>query len=821
MKLKLMLIVLIAVFSKIISASDPCQNEKLWQRHPGRQSLQWESQVFHVGNGYFGLSAYCGIQHEQMTLGEKTFWTGGPGDDTDYNFLMVPDKDHSYLGQIKKLTSEGNIREADKLVEKYLCSNAWVRLGGLSCPGNIKIDFAGQEGKAENYERCLDLSKSLLTVNYTINNVSYSREYLCSYPGRVFAMRITADKPGSVSFGLGLNLMHRKRNPQIKITPSAGMLEVAGHMNDNNRPYRIKIKVVNEGGNLSGNDSTLFVNGSDAATVYYTIATDYELKPPMFRGADPEKITSDAIAAAVSSGYEKVKEVHIKDYRNLYSRTSLKLDNPVSDREKLPTDERLFQNIYNNDCRDLGLKELAFNLGKYILISVSRPGSLPAGLQGTWNNRYEALWNGTYQLDMNVTQNYMFGNALNLSECQVSFIEFTKMLAEAGKKAAAGYYHSDGWMWFIITDIWGGAGTLPPAPFISSGWLSLILWEQFAFDRDINYLKEIYPMLRGAAQFYLENLIEYKDTKKLVFWGTYSGEHSSSPTGVTTPNYQDLSFIAETFDNAITASEILDTDKEFREKLKDANLRLMPYKVGRMGQFQEWVDDIDDPNCRHRHLSHLLGLQPCSQINPREHPELIEAAKVTLLQKGDNDFVTLHRPDLNNSVLFPTKCEHEGLPFDNYTSIAWSRSARVSTWLRVLDGDHADKIYNDILRESTLENMIQYQNRAHYGDKPIPDVPFFIESNVLCAGNVTEMILQSQNGELELLPALPSSWKSGKITGIRGRNACTLDIEWKDLKLVNAAIRSDAGGDYTIRYGDRVKRVTIGSGQTINLTGEL
>jgi len=520
MRKNFVLIVLLTAISGLIRGSDAVDNEKLWQKHPGNPALQWESQVFHLGNGYFGLSAYCGVKQEKMTLAEKTMWTGGPGDDTGYNFLIKPEKDHSYISEIKMLTSAGDIREADKLVAKYLCNEAWTGLGGLSSAGSLVIDFEGHQGTAEGYERSLDLSRSVLTVKYMINGVDYRREYFCSYPGRVFAMKVTASKQGSVSFGLGLDLMNRKRSPQTKVKPSTGMLEVAGSMNDNNRPYRIKIKVVNEGGSMSGNDSVLFVKGSDAATIYYTIATDYELRPPMFRGADPDKITSDAITGAVKSGYDKLRDVHVADYRSLYGRTSLKLDNPVSEREKLPTDERLNYYIYNNDCRDLGLKELAFNLGKYMLISVSRPGTMAAGLQGTWNNRFKALWNGTYQLDMNVTQTYMFGNAINLSECQEPFIDYVKMLSEVGKKAAAAYYGSGGWVSFIISDLWGGAGTLPPAPFLSSGWLSLIAWEQYAFDRDKKYLKEIYPVLRGAAQFYLENLIEYRNSGKLVFWGT-------------------------------------------------------------------------------------------------------------------------------------------------------------------------------------------------------------------------------------------------------------------------------------------------------------
>lgn len=796
-------------------------NATIWQKKSGDVKLQWESQVFHLGNSWFGASAYCGVRQEVLTLSEKTFWTGGPGDRTDYNFGIQPETDHSYIDEIKRLTAMGNITAADSLVAIYLCKDSWLRLGGLSTIGSLVLNFDGHEGEVRGYERCLNLGNSTLAIQYETGGTKFNREYFCSYPDRVLAMRFTADRPGSVGFSLGLDLMHRERNPKKTITPGDGLFEVDGNMNDNNRPYRVKIKVVNEGGTITGNDSLLMVKGSNSVTVYYTVATDYLLNPPLFRGADPGRITAEAIARAVSRGYAQNRERHVSDYKKLYDRTSLHLDNPMPERESLPTNERLFHYIYDNDVRDLGLKELGFNFGKYMMISVSRKGTMATGNQGIWNNRYQALWNGTYQLDMNVTQTYMFGNALNLSECQEPFLDYIRMLSVAGNKAARAYYGTGGWTSFVISDLWGGVGTLPPAPFLSGGWLSLILWEQYDFDRNGDYLKGIYPVLKGAAEFYLENLIEYKDTGKLVFWGTYSAEHSSSPTGVTTPNYQDIAFIAETFENTIRASEILGTDLEFCNRLIQANSRLMPFKIGRMGQFQEWVEDIDDPNCQHRHLSQLLAIQPCKQVNPRTEPELAKAIRVTLKQRGDNDFVTLHRPDLGNSVLFPTICKHEGMCFDNFTSVAWARSARLSTWLRVFDGGHADKIYNDLLRESTLENMVVYQSRAHYGDKPIPDIPFFIESNVLLAGNVTEMVLQSQYGELELLPALPSAWASGSIRGIRGRGACTVDIDWKDGKLVKAAIKSDQGGEYTIRYKDKTKTVRIAGGETFPIIRDL
>lgn len=810
MEAGIMLLTILLLSHNVFSQEIKKDNETIWQKKPGNIRLNWEGQVFHLGNGYFGASSYGGTRQEILTLSEKTFWTGGPGDRQDYNFGIVANKDLTSILKIKKLTSEGKIKEADQLVAKHLTPDTWEGLGGLSTIGSLILNFDNHKGEIQNYERILNLKNATLTIKYKVNDINFKREYFCSYPARIMAIRITADKPNALSFDLGLKLMHTKRNPGKTITPSTGMFEVAGNMDDNNRPYRVKIKVENEGGDITKNDSLIFVKDCNAVNIYYSVATNFELNPPLFKGADPDKITANAIASASLSGYIQLRENHIADYQQLYNRTSLHLENPAMDRVSLPTNERLGYYIYNNDEKDLGLKELAFNFGKYMMISVSRPGAVATGNQGTWNNKYLALWNGTYQLDMNVTQTYMFGNALNLSECQEPFIDYTKMLSLVGTLAAKSFYGTNGWTSFVISDLWGGVGMLPPAPFLSAGWLSLIVWEQYAFDKNEKYLKEIYPVLKGASQFYLENLIEYKDTRKLVFWGTYSAEHSSSPIGVTAPSFQDIAFIGETFDNTIKASYILNTDKEFREQLKKTKNQLMPFKVGRLGQFQEWVEDIDDPNCNHRHLSHLLALQPCKQINPFKEPvALINAVKLTLKQRGDNDFVTLHRPDLGNSTLFPTKCQHEGLSFDYYTSQAWSRSARLCTWLRVFDGDHANKIYNDIFRESTLENMIQYETRAHYGDQPVPETPFFIESTVLSAGYVTEMLLQSQYGDLILLPALPSAWATGSIKGIRARGAYTVDIDWKDGKLVQAQIQSDKGGTFIIRYKERTKEVKI------------
>jgi alpha-L-fucosidase 2 len=794
-------------------------NAKIWMTYPGDTTKNWESQVFHLGNGYFGASCYGGIQKEVFTLAEKTFWTGGPGEANTNDYGIIPPKDKNSIDKIKYYTKTGDVLKTDSILAANFQSKQ-NEIGGLSSIGNLFFKFDNQIGLIKNYKRTLDLKNSTVTIEYQIDDVQYKREYFCSYPDRVLAIRLKCDKPKTLNLELGMDLLHIKRNPKTIVTPETGLLEVQGNIDDNNRPYRVKIKVMNEQGDLRANNNLLAVKNATSVTIFYTIATNYRLEAPLYKGEDPEAITTAVITKASLLGFDKLLDIHKTDYQKLYGRTKLSLENKVQNRAQLPTNERLLFYSQKEDYQDLGLKELAFNFGKYILISATRPGTLSVGLQGAWNNKYMASWSGTNQLGVNVPQTYMFGNALNLSECQEPFINFTKNRAIVGKDMAKAYYNSNGWASFIIADIWGHTGILSSLElkFVSSAWLCLIMWEQYAFDQNIAYLKTIYPVLKGASQFFLENLVEYKDTKKLVFVSGVSNEHRSG-IGAAVPNYQDIALISELFENTTKASEILNEDPEFRTKLIATRNQLMPFKVGRFGQLQEWVEDVDDPNCKHRHISQLLALQPCKQINPYKEPKLAEAIKVSLNYRGDADLKALNGVG-ENSMEFPGTCTHEGFHFDNYTSQVWCRAFRICEWLRVFDGDRADKIYNDIFRESTLENMIQYETKAHYNSYPgeNKETPFFLDGITLSAGYVTEMVLQSQFGELDLLPSLPSAWESGSLKGIRARGGFTVDIYWKDGKLVKATVNADKTGKCKLRYNGKTKEVTIKKGKTAEIT---
>ena len=370
--------------SLIALATDASEtdNERLWYQHPGKE---WNSQALHLGNGYFGASFFGGVKQEQFTLGEKSFWTGGPGDSTNNTYGVIPGgKDH--LAEIRRLIVEGRIAEADGLYAQHMMGD-YSRFGALSTVGSLYLNFEGHAGAVTNYVREIDLHQAIGSVAYEIQGIHYRREYFCSYPARALVMRISCDKPGALSFDLGIDVAHKKRGPAIKVSPEQGLWELSGNLDDNNRAYRVKIKVLPEGGTLASspkNGGLLLVNDATAATILYTVATDYLLKPPAYRGADPEAITAAVLKKLEGRNYPALRAEHVADYQRLYLRTRFHLEGGIPERESLPTDQR-WAFYAKHDYADIGLKEAAFNFGKYLLISASRPGALPSGIQGPWS----------------------------------------------------------------------------------------------------------------------------------------------------------------------------------------------------------------------------------------------------------------------------------------------------------------------------------------------------------------------------------------------------------------------------------------------------
>jgi alpha-L-fucosidase 2 len=770
-------------------------NELLWYRYPGQD---WNSQALHLGNGYFGVSFFGGVQQEKFTLGEKTFWTGGPGDSTSNNYGVKPGG-REHIQEIRRLIVAGRIAEADGLAWKYLLGD-YSHFGALSTIGNLYLNFENQQGKVANYRRELDLHRAVGSVSYEISGVHYRREYFCSYPARALILRLTCDQPGALVFDVGIELAHKKRHPAVRISQARGTWEASGNIDDNNRPYRAVIKVLPEGGTVLSRGDCLRVEGASAVTVIYTAATDYRLQPPDYRGAAPEAITANVLKHLTGLSFQAIREEHIRDYQRLYLRTRFHLGGGLPDREALPTNER-WQLYAERDFADLGFKELAFNFGKYLLISASRPGSVPAGIQGAWSAHYSAPWSGNYQININVPLIYMPGNALGLSECNEPFLDWIGALVVPGREVARNYFGTGGWVSMATGNIWGFASTgvdLEWGLFPSgAAWECRHLWEQYEFGQDQTYLRErAYPVMKEAAQFWLENLAEYHGA--LVAIPAVSAEQKS-PRGFLLPPMQDVVFVGDLFDNVLRASEILRADPEFRARVAQARARLMPLKIGRLGQLQEWVEDVDDPNCKHRHFMHLAAVHPCQQINPHTQPALAEAARTSMNLRGDGDNATRLDP---NYTHLACACTHCGMPADPYIGGNWSRAWKCWLWARLLDGDRADKIFSELIGEAGMENLCTYQQM------PPKETPMQIDGSVTTPGFIVEMLVQSHNKEIELLPALPKSWASGSIRGVRARGGFGVDVEWREGKVVSYRVSSTEPRQVRLRLNGQARTIT-------------
>jgi alpha-L-fucosidase 2 len=461
------------------------------------------------------------------------------------------------------------------------------------------------------------------------------------------------------------------------------------------------------------------------------------------------------------------------------------------------------------------LKVLAFNVGRYLLIAASRPGSLPSGLQGAWNANYAAQWSGNYQVNINIPLIYMGGASLGLAACNEPFMDWIEAQAVPGREVARAYYGTKGWVTNATGNIWGHAangldlewGLFPSG----AAWLCRHLWEQFQFTGDKGFLRtRAYPVICDAALFWLENLQDHKG--ELVAIPSVSAEQRSVNGFLEIP-YQDIVFIRDLFRNTLKAAAALGKRDAFTKRVTNALSRLAPLRIGKHGQLQEWLPDIDDPMCRHRHFMHLSALHPCDEIDVRKDTALADAIRVSMNMRGDGS--NKERLDPRYNDRWPCSCRHVGSPRDEHIGGNWSRSWKIWLWARLFDGDRADKILGELIGEAGMENMCQYQQ------VPPNRTPMQLDGAITTPGAMTELLVQSHLDVLELLPALPSAWATGKIEGVRTRFGLDVTIEWRSGQLVRAVITAKRGGEHLVRYGDRERSVQFERGQTITLGSDL
>jgi alpha-L-fucosidase 2 len=738
-------------------------NLNLWYDKP---AAGW-NEALPIGNGRLAAMVFGGVNQGQIQLNEGTIWAGEPGNN-------VPKKPvYGALQQMRKLLFTGKYLQAQLLSNQTFPRYA-AKDNNYGMPyqtaGNLFIDFQNP-GKITRYRRELDISRAIATVSYRVNGVNYKREVFASIPDNVIIVRLTADKPASISCNLKLKCPFKKYLVQTnkgKLSLSA----VTGSVDNKTGKVRYQVEVFpkTEGGVLTATDSTLEIAKADTATLYISIATNFVSYKDI--SGDPGKKASQYLKKALKKSYAEAKRAQINAYRKYFDRVSLDLGRTRA--AKKPTDVRVAE--YGSE-RDPGLAALYFQFGRYLLISSSFPGSQPANLQGKWNAEVHPPWDSKYTVNINTEMNYWPAEIAALPEMHEPLFEMLKDLSQTGKESASHMYHARGWNLHHNTDLWRITGIVDGGYYgiwpMGGAWLSQQLWQHYVYTGDTGFLKQYYPVLKGAAMFYVDVLQVEPSHHWLVVSPSMSPEHSHMKKDgvsidITYGTTMDNQLVFDLFSHTIAAAKILGRDAKFADTLRMKKDSLPPMQIGQYGQLQEWIKDWDKPHDHHRHESHLYGLFPSNQISAFRTPELFKAARNSLIQRGDE-------------------------------STEWSMAWKINLWDRLLDGDHAMRLLKDILTPPQKNKSGTYPNL--FAAYP----PFQIDGNFGATAGIAHMLLQSDEGRLFVLPALPGTWKRGEVKGLRGRGGFIVDMVWEGGKLSKLVVHSTLGGACRIRTYSKVK----------------
>jgi alpha-L-fucosidase 2 len=759
-----------------------------------------------LGNGRLGAMVFGDVTSERIMLNDATLWAGGPIEP------RVNPEAVTFLPKVRAALFAGDYRLADELTRKMQgrYSQSYAPLGDLY------IDAPAASGASVgDFRRQLDIGSATARTVFEAGPVAYAREYFVSYPDRVLVMRLTASAPGALTFTIRADSqLHRTVG-----VDSSGDLLLAGrapmHAEPNyrrdikepliydDRPdgkgmrFAARVRVLTTDGRVTRNATTMSVSQAKEALVVVAVETSFagfDREPSL--GPDPVQATRARLAALAGATFERLHAAHVRDYRALFGRVELDLGRGAQD--ALTTDRRLRE--YAAGAVDPGLEALYFQYGRYLLISASRPGGPAANLQGIWNPHLRPPWSSNYTVNINTEMNYWPAETTNLAECHEPLVRFIGDLAKTGAVTAQHFYGAGGWCVHHNSDIWAisnpvgdlGQGSPTWANWPMAGlWFSLHLWDRYEFGGDLAWLRETgYPLMKGAAEFALDWLVEGPDGHLVTAPATSPENQYKTPDGyvgaVSVMTTSDLALIRGAFLNVMQASQRLGVDREFRQRVKTAFDRLPPYKVGRRGNLQEWYLDWDDQDPRHRHVSHLIGLYPDDQITPFDTPELSAAVKRSLELRGDG-------------------------------GTGWSKAWKIGLWARLHDGDHAYRMLRTHLQYVGPAGDTQYKGGGTYPNLFDAHPPFQIDGNFGGTAGIAEMLLQSHRGELHLLPALPSAWKNGSVRGLRGRGGYTVDVAWKDGALVEAVVRADRDGTVKVRIGGDVTSLDARAGVALRI----
>ena len=757
---------------------------KLWYNRPANAF----EESLPIGNGKLGALIYGGTDNDSIYLNDITLWTGKPVNPQEGG------EAYKWIPEIRKALFQEDYKKADSLQHFVQGHNSeYYQPLGL-----LKIRDYNQ-GEISNYYRQLSLDSSLVSITYTRGGVRFDKEYFASNPDKMIAIRLSASQKGAINSDISLTSLIPH---QVKA--STNQLTMSGHVTgdeENSIHYCSVLQVKNTDGTIQATDSTLHLNGVTEAVIYLVNETSYNGfdKHPVREGAPYiENVTDDAWHL-VNYSYDELRQRHIADYKKLFDRVSFQLKNANFD-TKRPTDTQLL--AYSDDKeQNPYIESLYFQYGRYLLISSSRTPGIPANLQGLWAPALYSPWRGNYTININLEENYWPAEVTNLSELVMPVEGLVKGMSVTGRHNAKHFYGIDkGWCAGHNTDAWAMSnpvGTGNESPQWSNwamggAWLVQTLWDHYDYTRDKEYLRDtVYPLMKGASDFMLEWLIEDPHNPSQLITApctspeadyiTDKGYRGSSLYGGTA----DLAIIRELFKNTLKGAQTLSLDMKYQSRLQAALERLRPYHIGKRGNLMEWYHDWDDQDWHHRHQSHLLGLYPFHQISLSKTPELAQAASKTLEIKGDN-------------------------------STGWSTGWRINLWARLHRQDKAYQIFRKLL---TYVSPEKYKDRKHHSGGTYPNLfdahpPFQIDGNFGGTAGVCEMLMQCDGEKMELLPALPDSWKEGCITGIKARGNYTINLRWKDKKITKAEITSHEGGNLTVAYNGKEKIIKFKERET-------
>jgi alpha-L-fucosidase 2 len=771
LRCKLTLLVIIFLAALNLDAQD--KKLKMWYDKP---ATIW-NEALPIGNGRIAAMIYGDPLNERLTLNEDTFWSGGPSRNDNPDGLKGLDSIRYYI-------FAGDYRRANTLSNKYLTS---PKLHGskFQVIGDLKLAFKGAENYT-NYYRELDLENALFTTTYAVGGVTYKREIFASQPDQVIVVRLTSSSPGKISFTAGFD-------GELKITTAAldaHTLEMTGLSSTHEGvtgqvKFDARARIINSGGSVTVTDDKIDVLNANDVTILISIATNFK---------DYKSLTNNEVekcktylAAAGKKSYSKLLSSNIAAYQKYFNRVSFDLG--TSPAAQFPTDERI-KNF--STSFDPELVSMYYQFGRYLLICSSQPGTQPANLQGIWNGTNNPSWDSKYTININTEMNYWPAEKCNMSELQEPLIQMLRELSETGKETARIMYGSDGWVAHHNTDIWRITGVVDFADAgqwpLGGAWLSQNLWEKYLYGGDLKYLESVYPILKSACEFFQDFLIEEPTNKWLVASpsnspeNTPQGRRSAVAAGTTIDNQ----LLFDLFTKTIKTAKLLKKDETLMGDFQKILDRLPPMQIGKYGQLQEWLEDVDNPNDKHRHISHLYGLFPSNQISPYRNPELFDAANTTLIQRGD-------------------------------VSTGWSMGWKVNFWARMQDGNHAAKLISDQLKLVTPGQRGGGTYPNFFDAHP----PFQIDGNFGCTSGITELLLQSQDGAIHILPALPDDWKNGSISGLRAYGGFDVSLTWEDNQVQKITIKSNLGGNCRIRVGNEMvmadgKEIKQASGENPN-----